>query len=210
MAKIDLTSARQVKGALPVANIAAPGGTSTFLRADQTWATPAGSSAPGYSFVGNFRVATPGDNFIAVNLDADNNQIYRATVVFVPSINAALSLTISDDAGATWKTGAADYKTVSAGSGANIAITGTGGAARNCMAEFTLQGMNDAAATAENGWMQLMGNHRTVDSGGSPTTGVIGGSTNALAAGNWNAFRLLASAGNLNSAHVLVYSMRIV
>lgn len=190
---------------------ASGGGTSNFLRADGAWAVPPGAGGGGgYAFVGNFRVATAGDNFIAVNLNSDNNQIYRVTVIWLPSADASLTFTISDDAGATWKTGASDYKSGTTGATANVTLTATCGTGRNCMVEFVLHGMNDASATAENGWMQVLGAHRSISAAGNPSNGQLNGSNNALGAGNWNAFRILASAGNLNAAHVIVDSMRIV
>lgn len=140
-------------------------------------------------------VATAGDTFIGVPLDSDNGYMYEVVIKGAPSANATLAFQISNDNGTTWKAGASDYKSYFGGTTASsVQISGAQGAGRYHIVRFTLGGMNVVATDEFN----FAGNHITVGGAGTLSSGTVGGGQSSLGGDNWNAFKIFASAGNMN------------
>ena len=147
-------------------------------------------------------VATAGNAFIDVPLDANDGYAYHVIVKGAPSANATLSFRVSSDNGATFFAGTSDYKHSTSGA-ANLLSLANGstiGTDRVTIADFMLAGMNVAAAEK----FALSGTIFTVTSAPANLNAAIGGQNNALAAGNYNAFRVFVSAGNMNGFAVYV------
>lgn len=157
--------------------------------------------SPGTSYT-KFVVANPGDAFIDVKLDLDDGYAYDVIVRGAPTADTGLNLRVSSDNGATFYAGTSDYKYGS--SGAANAISLTNGSAiqsgRTTMATFVLTGLNVAA----NDRIALTGTVFTVITTPANLNTTIGGHNNALASNNFNAFRILVGAGNMNNFAVYV------
>ncbi len=147
-------------------------------------------------------VATPGNAFIDVPLDASDGYAYQVIVQGAPSANATLSFQVSSNNGTSFYSGASDYKYGTIGSANLLSLTnGTAiGSGRNTLASFTLTGMNVAATDK----FALTGTIFSISSAPAAITSAIGGHPNALAANNFNAFRVFVSAGNMNGFAILV------
>lgn len=149
-----------------------------------------------------YTVASPGDTFIDVSVDGFATSAFEVMVEGVPSANAILNFRISDDNGATFKSGGSHYKSGGTSGAAQVTLTGTIGAARYVPVRFALVGMNGGATPT---LFALVGQHYTVASGGTTTTGTVSGAVNSLTAADYNAFRIYASAGDMDDfkVHVL-------
>ena len=149
-----------------------------------------------------FTVAAVGNAFIDVPLDGDNGYAYHVIVKGAPSANATLSFRISSDNGATFYAGSIDYKYNSVGSANLLSLTNGAsiGSARTTLIDFMLAGMN-VVATEKFG---ITGTIYSIDGSAGPINTVIGGHNNGLAAGNYNAFRVFVSAGNMDGFAVYV------
>jgi hypothetical protein len=149
-----------------------------------------------------YTVASPGNAFIDVPLDASDGYAYQVIVQGAPSANATLSFLVSSNNGTTFYSGASDYKYGAIGSANLLSLTnGTAiGTGRNTLASFTLTGMNVVATDK----FALTGTIFSISSAPAAITTVIGGHPNALVANNFNAFRVFVSAGNMNGFAVYV------
>lgn len=166
-----------------------------------TSATSGEVASAGASYT-KFVVTTPGDAFIDVKLDNDNGYAYNVMVKGYTSANALLQFRISSDNGTTFYSGSSDYKYASIGQASYIGLSSTSslGAGRITIVNFTIAGMNVVATEK----FALTGTLWSVSSAPSNLNGTMGGHNNALAAGNFNAFRVFVSAGNMNDMAVYV------
>lgn len=158
-----------------------------------------GSPGAGYT---KFVVAAAGDSFIDVKLDLDDGYAYNVMVKGAPSADAVINLRVSSDNGTTFYAGASDYKYGSTGSASAISLTNGNAilSGRNTIANFVVAGMNVVAGDK----IAATGTVFGVVSGPANINGAIGGHNNGLAANNFNAIRVLVSAGNMNGFAVYV------
>ncbi len=151
--------------------------------------------------VGEYAVATAGDAFIDIPLDADGNERYLIILEGQPSASAFVGLQLSIDDGSNFLSGASDYKRIGSNSDNRMLVTSTNGAGRDTAAQVTLTGMNNVLKEAS-----LTGTHWTVNSAGAENGGTAGGGCNALLANDYNAIRLLVNAGNMDDFTINIYS----
>ena len=168
--------------------------------ADPTWESAAAASG-GFTA---YNVATAGDAFIDVPLDTDDGYAYEIIINGAPSANATFLMRLSSDNGATFYSGASDYKSQGSGAASSCTLSIAVGSGRSMMNHLILSGMNVVATSR----FYLNGTHHGVNSAGSPSTGAIGASPNLIGLLNYNAFRVLCNAGNMNA--VTVYVKRLI
>jgi hypothetical protein len=166
---------------------------------------PSGRPLP--YLVGVFNVATAGSNVITVPLDADDGKDYLIVLSGNHSSagNSAIYLQVSDDGGATFHTGATDYKSVLGGVISAINLTNAVGAGRPVSSSFTLAGMNGGATPTD---FIITGTSYWTDRAGGIFGQAVGGTKNALAQGDYNAIRIV-TAGAMASDGLTVTVTRL-
>lgn len=154
----------------------------------------------GSSFT-RYVVASAGDSFIDVKLDADGGTAYQVVVKGAPSANTGLGFRISSDNGVSFYSGSADYKSGAAGSSSsiNLARGSTIGSNRQTIADFKVVGMN-----TPNTRIALTGSVFSAGSSGSTISTIIGGHNNGLVGNDFNAFKIFVSSGNMDDFQVFV------
>ena len=154
----------------------------------------------GSSFT-RFVVASAGESFIDVQLEADGGTAYHVVVKGAPSANTGLGFRVSSDNGVNFYSGSADYKsgTSAANSSINLARGNTIGSNRQTIADFMIVGLN-----APDTRIALTGSVFSAASSGSTISTIIGGHNNGLTANDFNAFRVYVSSGNMDDFQVLV------
>lgn len=152
----------------------------------------ANGTGGGTGYIGTYTVATAGDLFIDVLLEADGGSIYQFILegVYGSAANGGIGFRLSIDNGATFESAADAYKTGSSGSASNITVMATTvGLGRDCSLDVVVTRLNTAS-----GRPNLVGTSRGVQSSGTPASGVVNGSLNSLAPNDFNAVRFFALA----------------
>ncbi len=165
-----------------------------------TSATSGQLGGGGSSFT-RYVVASAGDSFIDVKLDADGGTAYRVVVKGAPSANTSFGFRISSDNGVSFYSGSADYKSGTTGENTaiNLARGQRIGSNRQTIADFMLVGLN-----TPNTRIALTGTVFTVSTSINPVSTVIGGHNNVLPGNDFNAFRIYVSEGNMDDFQVFV------
>jgi hypothetical protein len=190
---------RDIVGATLVA------GTGVTITVDDAGNTITIASSGGSSSYTKYTVATAGDAFIDVSVDSDNHLIYDVIVTGAPSVDSAVNFRISDDNKTTFKAGSTDYKHQTSNSASAVTVgNGTVGSGRKMSSRFTLTGMNNAS----NEDFTLHGVTYSAGPTGGVLSGVLSGGKNTLAASNWNAFRILVAAGNMDGFAIYVRALQ--
>jgi hypothetical protein len=158
-----------------------------------------GSSSDLYA---KYSVATSGATYVDVSLEADDGYAYHVIVKGTTSAAAGVGVRISSDNCATVHSGSLDYKHAGAGSASSIHLFNgsQAGGGRQMIAQFTLMGMNVSATDR----ISVTGTYFTAASSGSAMSGAAGGHNNALAANNFNGFRIFVDGGNMDGISVYV------
>ncbi len=160
-----------------------------------------GQLGGGGSSYTRYVVASAGDSFVTVQLDADGGTAYHVIVKGAPSANAGLGFRLSSDNGVSIYSGSSDYKSGAAGSSSsiNLARGNTIGSGRQTIADFTVVGMN-----TPNTKVAVTGSVFSAKSNGSTISTSIGGHNNGLAANDFNAFRIYVGSGNMDDFQIFV------
>ncbi len=160
-----------------------------------------GQLGGGGSSYTRYVVASAGDSFITVQLDADGGTAYHVIVKGAPSANSGLGFRLSSDNGVSIYSGSSDYKSGAAGSSSsiNLARGNTIGSGRQTIADFTVVGMN-----TPNTKVAVTGSVFSAKSNGSTISTSIGGHNNGLAANDFNAFRIYVGSGNMDDFQIFV------
>lgn len=145
-------------------------------------------------------VATAGDAFIDVSVSGGGG-VYELFIVGENSTDAIWNFRVSNDNGATFLSGASDYKT-GATNGNAVALSATSGVSRAIQGRYTLAGMNSFYPLSANRF-SIQGTRYGVVSAGTPSSAVHGGGSNA-STGPYDAFRFFVSAGDADDITVYV------
>lgn len=161
-----------------------------------------GTAVGGGTIMSKYTVTSAGDAFIDVSLATDGGYAYHVIVKGAPSANTTLNLRVSSDNGASFYSGASDYKYGSSGAASAVSLTNgqTVGSGRNTLADFTIVGMNVTATER----FALTGTIFTVTTSPSNIDAAIGGHNNGLAANDFNAFQIYVNSGTMDDFAVYV------
>lgn len=150
------------------------------------------------SLATKYTVATPGDNFIDIQLDADGGYAYRVLVKGTTDADTRVNLRLSDDNGVTFFDAPDYYKSYTTEAASAIDLT-TGTAidtGRNTIVSFTIAGMNVASTEQVGLTGSLFGVSANVNNVVRPVGGHING---VVEARDYNAFRIYATAGTMDN-----------
>jgi hypothetical protein len=181
----------------------APSDGTGYVRKNGAWASESGGSVGGGGSATVYQVASAGDAFIAVPLDSDNGLAYRVVVRGTLPSDGGIWMRISNDNAVTFKSGAADYKSQSSNSTANMNLTNaTIGSGREFVVSLTLTGMNGGASPRR---FVFAGTSTCVQNTGVLAVLAIAGYPNGLTADDYNGFEILSSGvAALNDVKVFV------
>lgn len=161
-----------------------------------------GGGRSGSPFIAKY-TPDPTNSFIDVSVDALGGPRYKLILEGSAAAGGTIVLRYSSDNGATFASGASDYKSVSVGAASGITISGGAvGSGRDVLSDLLITGLNTGS-----GRPKVIGIAYSISSGGSPNGITVLGGLNGLAPADFNAVRIQGATGQLAGFTARLYAV---